>query len=269
MIDGATTVLAIVGDPVRHARSPMVVNALLNEAGHNVVLVPWHARSDDFAAVMTGLMRTQNISGLVITYPFKQQAMALADELYPAARQVGAVNALRREPDGRWVGDMFDGLGLVRAVEGLGRTVAGASIRLIGAGGAGGAIAHALADAGAAFLSIVDIDPARADALAEAVRAHAPTCRVTCGGAGLGNATVLVNATPIGMAEGDGLPADMTGLHAGVAVVDIVPKAGGTTLLALARERGCPHVGGAAMVQGQAALLLAFFGFPVSQGVMP
>jgi len=267
VIDGATTVLAIVGDPVRYARSPIVINALLTRAGHNVVLVPWHALPDDFAAVMTGLMRTQNVSDLVVTYPYKQQAMALADEIRPAARQVGAVNALRRQVDGRWVGDMFDGLGLVRAVEGLGRQVAGASIRLIGAGGAGGAIAHALAEFGAAELSIIDVDALRADALAQAVRAHAPGCTVTSGGGGLGDATVLINATPVGMAEGDGLPADMTGLHAGIAVVDIVPKADGTPLLALARARGCPHVGGSAMVEGQAALLLEFFGLPVTSGV--
>ena len=266
MIDGATTVLAIVGDPVRHARSPIVVNALLARARHNAVLLPWHALPDDFAAVMAGLMHTQNVGGIIVTYPYKQQAMALAHEIRPAARQVGAVNALRREADGRWVGDMFDGLGLVRAVESLGRPVAGASIQLIGAGGAGGAIAHALASAGAASLSIADVDTARADALAHAVRSHAPGCTVTSGGNGLGDATVLVNATPVGMAEGDGLPADMTELHAGIAVVDIVPKADGTALLALARARGCPHVGGAAMVEGQAALLLEFFGLPVSQG---
>lgn len=230
------------------------------------MLVPWHALPDNFAAVMAGLMRTENVGGLVITYPYKQQAMALADEIRPAARQVGAINALRREADGRWIGDMFDGLGLVRAVEGLGRPVGGASIRLIGAGGAGGAIAHALADARAASLSIVDIDTERAEVLAQAVRAHAPDCQVTCGGAGLGDATVLVNATPIGMADDDGMPADMTELHAGIAVVDIVPRADGTKLLALARACGCPHVGGAAMVEGQAALLLDFFGLPVSQG---
>jgi len=265
-IDGATQLLAIVGDPVRHAKSPGVINALLAKAGHNAVLVPWHARPEEFASVMQGLLRTQNLVGLVITYPYKQQALAFVDDLLPAARQVGAVNALRRGADGRWSGDMFDGLGLVRAVQGLGRPIAGAAVKLLGAGGAGGAIAFALADAGAAALSIFDTDHERAKTLAAAVRAQVPGCAATAGDATLGDATILVNATPVGMAAGDGLPADMTGLHAGIAVVDIVPRQDGTPLLALARARGCPHVGGAAMVEGQAALLLEFFGFSPMAG---
>ena len=270
MIDGATRLLAIVGDPVQHARSPVVINALLAQAGHNVSLVPWHVLPEDFTVVMRGLLRTQNLAGLVITYPYKQQAMAFAERVLPAAQQVGAVNALRREADGRWAGNMFDGLGLVQALQGLGRPITGMAVKLLGAGGAGAAIGHALADAGAAALSIYDIDRGRAEALAAAIRLHTPGCSAAYGDVALGDAAILINATPVGMQDGDGLPGSMSSLHSGVAVVDIVPKAAGTPLLALARERGCPHAGGTAIVEGQAALLLAFFGLPAApRGIKP
>lgn len=259
MIDGATRLLAIVGDPIEHARSPAVINALLARSGRNAILVPWHAPAAQFRPIMDGLMLTGNVFGIVVTYPFKQQAMALASTIRPAAARVGALNALRREAGG-WTGDMFDGAGLVRAVLGLGRPVAGAKVKLLGAGGAGSAIAYALAEAGAASLSIFDVDRARAASLAGAVGRHVPGCAVSADDAALGGAEVLVNATPVGLHPADGLPAPMDGLSAGTAVVDIVPRQEGTPLLALARERGCPHAGGAAMVEGQAAALLDFFG---------
>lgn len=259
MIDGNTKLLAIVGDPVEHARSPEAVNALLSQSGRNVVLVPWHVPADSFDVAMQGLRQTLNIVGLVITYPFKERATAFADVLQPGAIRVGAINALRRDADGRWTGGMFDGIGLVKAVESLNCRVHGQSVRLLGAGGAGSSIAHALAEAGAASLTIFDLDGPKADRLAASVRMHHPACPTSSGTAGLAGETLLINATPVGMSDADGLPADMSALSAAVAVVDIVPRAGGTALLALARERGCKQAGGAAMVAGQAAALLEFF----------
>ncbi|MBV8650112.1 MAG: shikimate dehydrogenase, partial [Alphaproteobacteria bacterium] len=108
MIDGATRLLAIIGDPIAHVRSPVIYNALLAAADCNAVLVPWHAAPGDFATVMAGLKRTLNLAGIIVTYPHKQQALALADIARPMAERVGGANVLRREADGRWTADMFD-----------------------------------------------------------------------------------------------------------------------------------------------------------------
>ncbi len=258
MIDGSTRLLAIIGDPIAHVRSPMVYNALLADSGCNAVLVPWHAPSDGFGTVMAGLKRTLNLAGIIVTYPFKQQALALADTANRMAERVGAANVLRREADGRWTADMFDGIGLVRAVTGLGQCIAGRRVKLLGAGGAGSAIALALAEAGAASISIVDLHGSSATKLADAVARYYPGCSVAAGGPALGDADLLVNATPVGLEPGDGLPLPLPTLSARTTVIDIVPRAAGTTLLALARERGCPHQGGAAMVEGQAKAVLDF-----------
>lgn len=264
-IDGATRILAIVGDPIVQAKSPLLYNPRIARAGRNAVLVPWHAPEAHFDAVMAGLMRTGNVDGIVVTFPFKQRAMALADRHGRMAGLVGALNALRREADGSWTGDMFDGIGLVRAVAATGATVAGRRVKLLGAGGAGSAIAYALADAGAASLSIVDRDGARAAATAAGVTARFPSCAAAAGGPELGRpelggADLLVNATTVGLSAGDGLPVPLPDLSPATLVVDIVPRTGGTALLAFARDRGCPHVAGAAMVEGQADAVLEFFG---------
>jgi shikimate dehydrogenase len=259
LISGATRVLVIVGDPIAQARSPLFYNPRIAKAGQNAVLVPWHAPEAQFATVMRGLMATANVDGIVVTYPFKQRALDYAHENRPMAVRVGALNAMRREPDGHWTGDMFDGVGLVRAVGRLGMSVAGLRVKLLGAGGAGSAIALSLADAGAASLSIFDRDETRASRIAAAVGTYYPACRACAGGPDLGDVDLLVNATPVGLSPEEGLPIPLPTLTKSTAVVDIVPRAG-TPLLALAQERGCAHIGGAAMVEGQADAVLEFFG---------
>jgi shikimate dehydrogenase len=236
------------------------LNRLLAAAGHNAVLVPWHAKPASFRSIMQGLMQTANLDGIAVTYPFKLDAVGLADEVLPRARQVGAINALRRRTDGAWEGDMFDGVGLVRALEQAGRPPRGTAVRLVGAGGAGSAIAFALAAAGVARLAVHDLDRARAEALACAVSEAHRACQVTPH-AGPAAEDIVINATPLGLRPDDPLPMDVETLPASVTVVDIVSRSGGTRFLGLAAARGCRIVEGAAMVEGQAAALLDFFGF--------
>lgn len=261
VITGRTRLLGIVGDPIAQVRSPEVYNPRLARAGHDVVLLPMRVRAADFDATMRGLMALANLDGLVITYPHKERALHLLDEVGAVGRQVGAVNAMRRDPDGRWIGDMFDGAGLLRAVADIGVPVPGARVLLIGAGGAGRAIAVSLAAAGAAGLCIVDIDSGRADALASQLRTAFPSCDARSGPPHLDGITLLVNASPVGMNAGDGLPVPLDGLASSVGVVDIVPKPEVTPLLALAAARGCRHAGGKTMIAGQADAVLEFLGF--------
>jgi shikimate dehydrogenase len=259
VIDGATRVIAIVGDPIAHVRSPRVYNTLLAASGRNAVLVPWHVTAGDFRPVMTGLQRTRNLDGILVTYPFKQDALSVADVVGRMAVRVGAANVLRRGTDDRWTAEMFDGIGLVRAVAGLGQGVVGRHVELIGAGGAGSAIAFALAEYGAASLSIVDLDGARAATLAAAVARYYPDCRTVAGDSSLGVGELLINATPVGLSRGDGLPVPLPALTARTTIIDLVPRSD-TALLQLARAQGCPHADGAAVVEGQARAILDYLG---------
>jgi len=196
--------------------------------------------------------------GIIFTFPFKQQALTLADHVGMRARQVGATNVLRREADGRWTADMFDGVGLVRAVAAAGKTVRGQCVWLIGAGGAGSAIAFALADAGAVALHITDLNVARTRGVAAAIAAAYPACTVAANAPALNDVSILINATPVGL-EGEGkLPIAVTSLPRHLTVVDIVPRSDPTRLLTLARASGCTAIAGGAMVEGQADAVLDF-----------
>ncbi|KRE09275.1 hypothetical protein ASE63_21425 [Bosea sp. Root381] len=263
-ISGATRLLGFLGDPVIHAKSPQNFNPLLAAGGHDAVLVPFHLRQEDFDAGIGGVMALANLDGLVVTMPYKERLMPRLDEISTRARAVGAVNAAKRTPEGRWIGDIFDGEGLIGAVESLGVSPRGLNVGLIGAGGAGAAIAFALADAGVACLAIMDRDRERADELCRRVASFGALAPVP-GSFDVGTLDLLVHATPVGMAPEDGLPIDISRLSASTAVIDIVTKPE-TPLQQAAARLGCRHAGGSAMVAAQTKAILRFLGFDPTGG---
>jgi shikimate dehydrogenase len=210
---------------------------------------------------MRGLMALRNLDGLVVTVPYKHRATELADLLHPTGRRVGAINALRRERDGRWSGDMFDGQGLVRALRARDVRLSGARVRMLGAGGAGSAVAVALADAGVAEIAIFDVATDRAASLAEQLRRYYPSCdcRATIGPVSTDNADLLINCTPIGMAPGEGMPVPLGPLDPALMVVDVIMKPEVTPLLAHAASCGCRTMNGRPMLEGQAQAVVEFF----------
>ncbi|HSW16465.1 MAG TPA: shikimate dehydrogenase, partial [Ramlibacter sp.] len=180
-IDGETRLYGIVGDPISAVRSPEVFNAFFARSGINAVLVPLHVSADQLASAWAGLTSVRNLCGLVFTMPHKARVTALLDEVGTAGRIVGAVNAARREPDGRWRGDMFDGAGFIDGLRAQGHAVKGWNVRLSGLGGAGAAIAVALAQAGVARLTLNDQDGARQSMLVNQLQAEFPCVRIATG----------------------------------------------------------------------------------------
>ena len=252
---------AIAGDPVAQVGSPALFNRLCAERGHDGVMVPLRVAGADLAAAFAGLRRVANLRGLVLTVPHKIAMAGLVDELAPTARRIGAVNAARREADGRWRGDMFDGEGCVAAARAKGHDFTGRSALMAGAGGVGRAIAFALAGAGIERLAVFDPAPGRAAGLAarlaEAfprVRAHA----VEPGAAGGGD--VLVNASPLGMAVGDPPPLPLDGAGPGTLAIDVVLADRPTPFLAAAAARGAAVQDGRAMLEAQIETIAGFFG---------
>lgn len=181
------------------------------------------------------------------------------DLVLPSARRIGAMNALRREADGRWSGDMFEGAGFLSGLRSSGLDPDGLSIMLIGSGGAGCAIADAVAEAGAGKITIFDRHYDKAEALARSVAQYHPKCAAQAGRATVEGIDLLINASPTGMAAGDGLPVELEPFRKELFVADIIPRTEPTPLLALAKERGCRTMAGQAMVEGQVEAILRFF----------
>jgi shikimate dehydrogenase len=192
--------------------------------------------------------------GLNITYPCKQAVLPLLDELSDEARAIGAVNTVVFR-DGRSVGHNTDASGWRWGFE---RTLPRAdlsAVAMLGAGGAGSAIAHALMRMQASALRIVDAEPARAQALAGELNRLYPGDRARAGMSievALRGASGLVHATPTGMDKLPGVPLPESMLEPGLWVAEVVYFPLETALLKAARARGCRTVDGGTMAVGQA-----------------
>jgi len=257
-ITGATRLYAIVGDPIAQVRSPEVVTGRFVESGVDAVLVPAHVPADRFDEIVPALMQLRNLDGLLVTVPFKARMLRFAQRLGTTAGSIGALNALRREADGSWTGDMFDGAGFVRGAERKRQRLRGRRVALFGAGGAGGAIAFALAEANVQSIAVIDPAPGRAAALVEKLRAPFPGCTLSVATAKPADADMVVNASPVGMKAGDGLPGDIGELRADTLVGDVVILATPTPMIQHASKSGCPWVDGRDMHAGQVDALIDF-----------
>jgi len=261
MITGKTTLVAHLGYPTEAFKAPMIYNPYFDQAGIDAVVVPMGITPEDYPAFLRTLFRLTNIRGALVTMPHKVVTATLLDEVTPTVRIAGSCNAIRKREDGSLLGDMFDGTGFVRGVERKGRPLAGARALVVGAGGVGSAIAASLAAAGAGTIGVFDAYPAMAEALADRLREHYPKLTVRTGSNDPEGYDVVVNATPLGMKEGDALPVDVARITPGTFVGEVVMKEEFTPFLRAAMEKGCPVQVGTDMLYEMIPAYLEFFGF--------
>jgi shikimate dehydrogenase len=259
-ISGQTRVYAILADPVHHVQTPQKLNALMRARGHDGVMIPVHVEADDLETVVAGLKRMRTSGGFVVTVPHKTAIVALCDTVSRQAELVGAVNCVRREADGRLVGEILDGAGFVAGLRKGGHEPKGKSVLLLGAGGAANAIAFALAEAGIARLGIANRTKARSQDLASRLAGAFPDLPVAADASGPTGYDIIVNATSLGLSDLDPLPVDATRLDAGQVVADIIMQPRVTALLAAAQERGCRIHYGMPMLECQLEMMAAFMG---------
>lgn len=262
MIRGTTELIAHIGFPTETFKSPMIYNPYFEQAGIDAVVVPMGVRAADFPQALAAIFRLTNIRGALITMPHKVTAVGLLGRRTPAVAIAGSCNAVRRDPDGVLSGDMFDGEGFVRGLRRKGVRLAGARVLVVGSGGVGSAIAASLAASGISAIALYDTDPGAADRLAGRLRRQYPDLAVTTGSNDPAGFDVVVNATPLGMNQGDPLPIDVSRLAPSTFVGEVVMKTEMTAFLAAARERGCPVQVGSDMLFEQIPAYLEFFGLP-------
>ena len=261
MISGKTTLIAHLGYPTEGFKAPMIYNPWFEQNGIDAVVMPMGVKAEDYTTVLQSLFRLTNIRGALVTMPHKVTTTGLVDELTPTARIAGACNAILRRPDGTLLGDQFDGAGFARGVERKGRSLKGARAFVLGSGGVGSAIAASLAAAGVTGLSLFDTNTAAVEALADRLRKHYSQLVVTTGSKDPAGYDVVVNATPLGMNEGDPLPFDIDRISPGTFVGEVVMKSEYTPLLRAAKEKGCTVQVGTDMLFEMIPAYLEFFGF--------
>lgn len=263
-IDGHTRVIAHLGHPTHSFKAPLIYNPYFATEGINAVVVPLDCPAGALDALLPPLMAAPNVLGALITMPHKVGVVRLLDEVSRTARVAGACNAVRRAPDGRLIGDMFDGEGFVRGVQRKGLVLAGASALVVGCGGVGSAIAASLAAAGVARLDLFDLNAPAADGLRERLLTAYPALQVRVGERDPAGLDLVVNATPLGMEPGDALPIDVNRLEGRTFVGEVVMRERITALLAAAQARGCRVQVGTDMLFEQIPAYLEFFGLPVA-----
>ena len=250
--------LGLIGAGIQRSLSPALQEEEARQHGLRL-----HYQLIDLAAAGAGTealpgliqaVRIMGFSGLNITYPCKQLVMPLLDELSEEARAIGAVNTVVREGE-RLVGYNTDSSGWAW---GFKRALPKADLSrvvLLGAGGAGAAVGYAALGLGVSELSIFDLDPSRAAALASSLGVQFPNRKIAPSAnlkSALSLATGLIHCTPIGMLGHPGMPLDQKLLRSSIWVSEIVYVPIETELLKAARRAGCATADGGHMNVGQA-----------------
>ncbi len=257
-ITGTTQLVPIIGRPVETVFSPPAFNRWFSARDLDVRMVALDVAPEALGPFLSVLRSSHSLLGCSVTYPHKQAAFDICDHRTDRARRLGALNTIRRLPDGRLSGDATDGLAMITAIRATGQSLAGKSALVLGAGGgAGQAIADALCAAGIATLSLVDIDAARQTQVTRTLRSHWPETRLTNTP---GPHDILVNATVLGKSDQDPLPFAPALIETAEIICDVVTGDGVTPLVDRARRLGKRVVTGSDMGRGQLEPQLRFLG---------
>lgn len=256
---GATRIIFIVGDPVAQVKAPAGLTRWFRQRGHDLCVVPAHVAPEHFADFLATAQRMRNVDGVIVTIPHKFAAYAACRAVDATAARVGSVNLLRRHPDDGWFGAMTDGRGCIIGLRDRGFDVRGKRALLIGAGGAGRAVADALVQAGLGALRICDVDSARAEdaraSLAQHSRFHAEI-----GAADATGIDLIVNATFLGTAPTDAVPIAPETIAPTSVVADLACGPNGCTeLVRQSAARGCPTMTGDELFEAMCGMLGEFF----------
>jgi shikimate dehydrogenase len=256
-LSGATRVHIIVGDPIAQVKSPFGMTQALELNGKDAICIPAQVPTQNLKQWFEGMSLARNVDGIIVTVPHKFDCHALCTTNSPRADFLGAVNTIRRNADGTWHGDMFDGLGYVKAIESKGFDLKNKKALLVGAGGAGSAIAHAMVLAGVSVLAIHDENTERRESLIARLNSL-NLGQVKAGSSNPSGFDVAINATPVGMREGDPLPIDIDAITPDMFIGCVITVPAVSPLIAAARAKSCNTSTGADMFVQVRELMVQF-----------
>ncbi len=255
---GSTRVLVHLGSPIGHAKAPAMFNAVLRRRGLDAALIPLEVPANGLEVAVSALRSAANVDGLLVTMPHKASIVDLCDQVGIEAELVGAANAVRFDADRTASCEMFDGLGLVGALDIAGVDLDDADVLLVGCGGAGSAIAGAVANRPIRSLTLYNRTHESAEHLAERLRSRHSDVRVVGHRPSARGYRVVVNATRLGMQPEDEQPIDLSGASE-CTVADIVTGDRRSPLLCRAEGMGLATVDGADMLRAQMSSILDYW----------
>lgn len=260
-IQGTTRLLGLIGDPIKHSRSPHMHNSAFEKTGLDYVYLCIEKSEGTFEETLESMKKINAVGGN-ITFPHKQVAVDYVDEISEDARRIGAINTYRIDDETKKVyGYNTDGRGFIASLDHNNIPYKGKKVVLLGFGGAGRAIAVNLALNGVKELIIKDVSKAKVD---EMIETMSEGCDITIRSIDtqeelseeMKNAALLINATPLGMSGSEEKCAvsKIETLNPDCFVYDIVYQPKETKLMKMAKERGCQTCNGIDMMIWQGAI---------------
>lgn len=265
-IDSHTVLYGVIGDPIRHSKSPIMMNRAFRETGINGVYAAFHIKGESLGDFIAGV-RAMGIRGVNVTIPHKLRVMELLDEIDEGARVIGAVNTIVND-NGRLIGYNTDGIGYVRSLkEEAVPDLSGKSITVIGAGGAARGIVYALLKERPASITIVNRTVERAEELASSFSGFGSGGAARLDAASndrmeelCGATDIVINTTSVGMfpnVEESPVPGEW--LRRGAVASDLIYNPLQTAFLKAAEAQGCIEHGGLGMFIYQGAYAFEYW----------
>lgn len=242
-IDGSTKIIGVLGHPISHSLSPLMHNRAIDDLHLNYVYLAFDVLPQNLGNFVRYFKSVENFVGFNITIPYKQSVIKFLDGVDPLAKRISAVNTVVKR-EGKLIGFNTDATGFINSLKGV-INPRGKNVLLLGAGGAGSAISHALIDQGIKRLYIYDILLKRAKFLAKVINKNVEVVRTP--EEPLNNIHLLINATPVGMKKGEPPPINLKLLPTHIVVYDIIYNRE-TELLKFCRKAGIKSIDGKKML---------------------
>jgi len=263
-IAGSTSVYLLPGDPVTNVRLPRMFNAVFERFGIDALMAPVQVAKRDLAVFVKAAFLAKNVRGMAIAPPHKPLLVDLLDGCGLFGRVAGSVNVVRRIDNGELEGDLFDGEGLLGALDHYNIPFRGKRVLILGAGVSAAAIGVALAEGGtvngAEHIAFHDIAAGKAAGVAAQLDAFFDATTVAVDSADPAGYDLVVNATSLGLGPDDALPVDVARMEPHAALFDILLRNQPTPLVRAARARGLNAQAGFEMLVQQMPHYLDFFG---------
>jgi shikimate dehydrogenase len=260
-MDSNTVLYGVIGDPIRHSKSPVMMNRAFRHTGINGAYGAFHVAPDRLGGAIAG-MRSMGFRGMNVTIPHKVDVMAFVDEVHSGAKAAGAVNTIVNE-NGRLIGYNTDGIGYVRSLkEEAEPDITGKTIIVLGAGGAARGILWALTQEKPSQILVANRTADKAEHLAAAFIAESNVraldgaeLREACA-----HADIVINTTSVGMSPNlDAVPLDASWLKPGAVASDLIYNPRQTAFLQQAEQHGCRIHSGLGMFIYQGAYAFEYW----------
>ena len=260
IISGKTKFIAHIGFPTDTFTAPKILNPCFKLLNEDLIVIPMACKKENLKKLIEGLKNLENFFGALITMPHKQAILSHLNFKSSLVKQSASCNILKLNKSRETIGEIFDGVGVFKAMCEKNVLPRNKSILLIGAGGVGSGVAFYLVSKGASKLAIFDLDLSRSSELCSKIRHIFPNSEVDVWDSKEAGWDILINATPLGMDRADNLPVAMRFINSVDVVIDLVLSTTDTYLIETAKKNGSTIVTGVEILMAQIPEMLDFFG---------